>query len=167
VTAWAILPGYRACRSYKCTIRCGLRLPPGADGEIGKVSEGWWPGPESNQRHPHFQCGALPTELPGPQSCIPKAVQKPEYNMRVASRLDAPALTAPSKARCWSPGPEPRLLRTSPASAVIGKGRAGNRSVARSCRLPVCSDHCSTFRKAPSVRPCTDRRGVRTWQLRP
>ena len=25
----------------------------------------WWPGPESNQRHPHFQCGALPTELPG------------------------------------------------------------------------------------------------------
>ena len=26
----------------------------------------WWPGPESNQRHPHFQCGALPTELPGP-----------------------------------------------------------------------------------------------------
>jgi hypothetical protein len=46
------------------------------------VSEGWWPGPESNQRHPHFQCGALPTELPGPQECIPKDLQKPEYNMR-------------------------------------------------------------------------------------
>src|SRR5688572_26412791 len=49
--------------------------------ESGKVSEGWWPGPESNQRHPHFQCGALPTELPGPQEGIPKDVQKPEYNM--------------------------------------------------------------------------------------
>ena len=43
-------------------------------------SEGWWPGPESNQRHPHFQCGALPTELPGPQECSPKDVQKHEYN---------------------------------------------------------------------------------------
>ena len=40
----------------------------------------WWPGPESNQRHPHFQCGALPTELPGPQECSPKDVQKHEYN---------------------------------------------------------------------------------------
>ncbi len=25
----------------------------------------WCPGPESNQRHPDFQSGALPTELPG------------------------------------------------------------------------------------------------------
>ena len=56
---------------------------------FGKVSEGWWPGPESNQRHPHFQCGALPTELPGPQECIPKDVQKPEYNMHVAALLEA------------------------------------------------------------------------------
>ena len=27
--------------------------------------EGWWPGPESNQRHRDFQSRALPTELPG------------------------------------------------------------------------------------------------------
>jgi hypothetical protein len=54
-------------------------------GGFGEVSEGWWPGPESNQRHPHFQCGALPTELPGPQECIPKDVQKPEYNKSLSS----------------------------------------------------------------------------------
>jgi len=59
------------------------------------------------------------------------------------------------------------FLRVQQAARAIDKGRAGNRSVARSCRPPVCSDRCSTFRKAPSVRPCTDRRDVRTWRLRP
>src|SRR5262249_40566862 len=28
-------------------------------------TEGWCPGAESNHRHQHFQCCALPTELPG------------------------------------------------------------------------------------------------------
>src|SRR5581483_8649575 len=27
----------------------------------------WCPGAESNHRHLHFQCSALPTELPGPR----------------------------------------------------------------------------------------------------
>ena len=40
------------------------------------MSEGWWPGPESNQRHPHFQCGALPTELPGRTACLAGAVRR-------------------------------------------------------------------------------------------
>ena len=65
------------------------------------------------------------------------------------------------------PGSGGSFRRVQQPARAIGKGRAGNRSVARSCRPPVCSDHCSTYRKAPSVRPCTDRRGVRTWQLRP
>src|SRR5262245_44874889 len=51
-------------------------------------SEGWWPGPESNQRHRDFQSRALPTELPGPQECVPKDVQKHEYTIwLVESRL--------------------------------------------------------------------------------
>ncbi len=65
------------------------------------------------------------------------------------------------------PGSRGSFVRIQQPARAIGKGRAGNRSVARSCRLPACSDRCSTSRKAPSLRPCTDRRGVRTWQLRP
>ena len=132
---------------------------------IGEVSGGWWPGPESNQRHPHFQCGALPTELPGPQECIPKDVQKPEYN----KSLSGTQLGAWGDGRLKGASTRSRgsFRRVQQPARAIGKARAGNRSVARSCRPPVCSDRCSTFRKAPSVRPCTDRRGVRTWQLRP
>jgi len=167
-------PGCRGCKRDPGRLWV-LQVHDDAHGvqieEIGKVSEGWWPGPESNQRHPHFQCGALPTELPGPQECIPKDVQKPEYNKSLSG----------TQLGAWGDGrlkgasnPQPRLLPTcsaasalDDASGAIGKGRAGNRSVARSCRPPVCSDRCSTFRKAPLVRPCTDRRDVRTWQLRP
>ena len=38
---------------------------PAPRGVCAKLGLKWWPRPESNWRHPHFQCGALPTELPG------------------------------------------------------------------------------------------------------
>ena len=45
------------------------------------VSEGWWPGPESNQRHRDFQSRALPTELPGlSNACIDERTNL-HYNM--------------------------------------------------------------------------------------
>ena len=37
----------------------------GADGKERGRTERWCPGAESNHRHLHFQCSALPTELPG------------------------------------------------------------------------------------------------------
>src|SRR5579883_1933291 len=39
---------------------------------INGLEELWCPGAESNHRHLHFQCSALPTELPGPESFEPK-----------------------------------------------------------------------------------------------
>lgn len=45
----------------ECVVTRGRRSIRAPVRGVGK----WWPGPESNQRHPHFQCGALPTELPG------------------------------------------------------------------------------------------------------
>src|SRR3989304_7708116 len=40
-------------------------------GPSGESRKGWCRGAELNCRHPHFQCGALPTELPRRQACLP------------------------------------------------------------------------------------------------
>ena len=128
--------------------RCGSRV--------------WWPEPESNQRHPHFQCGALPTELPGPQECIPKDVQNPEY-------IKTDSKDGLGRAGLGSLGPEPRPpeSRVQQPARAIGREDADNHSVVRSCLPPVCSDRCSTSRAVPSVRPCTDTPGARIWQIQP
>ncbi len=157
----SILPGCRACLSHNCTINreaCNER----AHGKICGVGEGegWWPGPESNQRHPHFQCGALPTELPGPLECGPKDGTE--------SRVYHAHLTR-SAARRSLDQTTSRLLRNTVCGqrGLSAGSDAGNHSVARSCLPPVCSDRCSTSRAAPSVRPCTDTPGAHIWQVQP
>ena len=45
------------------------------------TSDGWWPGPESNQRHRDFQSRALPTELPGLSDAWVEARTNLHYNM--------------------------------------------------------------------------------------
>src|SRR5437764_4983523 len=35
---------------------------------ISRLEKWWCPGAESNHRHLHFQCSALPPELPGPMT---------------------------------------------------------------------------------------------------
>ena len=42
-----------------------VRLNHGLVEHCGCLEKKWCPGSESNQRHRHFQCRALPTELPG------------------------------------------------------------------------------------------------------
>jgi len=44
-----------------------------------------------------------------------------------------------------------------------GREDADNRSAARSCRPPACSDRCSTSRMVPWARRCSCRPGVRIW----
>jgi hypothetical protein len=41
----------------------------GADGKERGRRDRWCPGAELNHRHLHFQCSALPTELPGRRAC--------------------------------------------------------------------------------------------------
>src|SRR5207302_5384115 len=41
------------------------KKPEASSAERIEASGGWWPRPESNQRHTDFQSAALPTELLG------------------------------------------------------------------------------------------------------
>ena len=48
-------------------VRCRRNSKTQIPKQVRRLRSGsrWWPRPESNWRHPHFQCDALPTELPG------------------------------------------------------------------------------------------------------
>jgi hypothetical protein len=70
--AWPELPG----PEDRLSARSPLLLFLKTCGEVSarfeeKFTAGpyWWPGLESNQRHPGFQPSALPPELPGPSGC--------------------------------------------------------------------------------------------------
>lgn len=62
--------------SFGCPAR--LQLPREADPEMKK-----WPGADLNRRHLHFQCSALPTELPG-LTAAPDAGGKPVKWVRLS-----------------------------------------------------------------------------------
>src|SRR5262249_39559214 len=70
-------PVYPALPVYP---QCTWSRPMDADGCEPRRSEfrayplgikSWCPGAELNHRHLHFQCSALPTELPGRRACRP------------------------------------------------------------------------------------------------
>ena len=111
------------------------------------ASEGWWPGPESNQRHPHFQCGALPTELPGRD----KNGTKIEYSTGITG------LRARAQASVRI-GSEPRGLRFSEEQQIQVGGRAscrrprGDCSDVRQCRGDLAADDLHRHAVAEAIR---------------
>src|SRR5437773_1874655 len=56
--------------------------PEANSAERIEASGGWWPRPESNQRHTDFQSAALPTELLGRGRCVrkPERAEKESAN---------------------------------------------------------------------------------------
>jgi hypothetical protein len=143
-----------------------------------RAREGWWPGPESNQRHPHFQCGALPTELPG-QACKVGAVlldlrpaEPRKYNTRLRSTSVPTRGTSFAPAQgCLASPPlaHPRVLsvvrpgssgRARPSRCVCGAASAADSNGRRS-RLKSSRTTAPTPIATPSASRASQRNAWR------
>ena len=102
---------------------------------------GWWPRPESNQRHADFQSAALPTELLGHFGCVGLKVQTERQRGRVLNRrhrgesTQKDEIEGPNRRRCgdWlptntrssAPHSEPRTRAARRFHGRSGRGRGG------------------------------------------
>ena len=96
------------------------------------VPEGWCPGAELNHRHPHFQCGALPTELPG------RATRNDAYRQ---NRYCCPQLQG-------------RPHRGGPSDGPVRQGRPPARPLARHVCLARRTRPCRARRVATGRDQC-------------
>ncbi len=97
-------------------------------GRLGRASLGdlvWWPGTESNRRHEHFQCPALPTELPGRRErrIRPAARSEGQAGGRARRGLTRRGVRSPRAGR------SPRCRRSARAAP---RGSASRRGPSRS-----------------------------------
>jgi hypothetical protein len=121
----------------------------------------WCPGAELNHRHLHFQCSALPTELPG------------QHRPRIGGTRGAPYRVSPSGcpdkqiAPIRATNPPPRAFHPRPRPRSPGRHRRPRASGGDRCRRSACCRTAHTSARPPCGRSDTAGRSrdcSRSWR---
>ena len=113
-------------------------------GAAQRYMNGWWPRLESNQRHPDFQSGALPTELRGQRRCVDAAGIEPTQAYFYAGDLQSLELN-----QC-SAHPRNVLRKTMVPKEGLEPSRPFGHRHLKPARLPI-SPPGQVYGAAPAV----------------